>query len=263
MNVRVSKRRPGDRPAARRLIFIAVLVAAALAGGGYLLPRISDLLLSCVGFRVGEVGIQNHYSFSANEIMRLAEIEIGQDLIGLDMDYHRRLLERHPDIESAVIERRIPNRIRITVYERAPIARILREKTYIVDGNGVVLSARKRTRSAVLPVIHGAAVGKLYIGRILGSEDIRTALDILKYYMRSELPRYLSITAINLSDKDNIVIVSREIDEIRLGRRDIEYKLSKLLRVLKRRHSLTREAGASYLDLRWRDVAEMPRGGKV
>ncbi len=266
MNVRVLKRGPADQPQRkmRRLfIFAGVLAVAVGLGCGYLLPKISGFLLSCARFKVGRVEVQNHYSFSAKDIMRLAELEIGQDLLELDLDYHRRLLERHPDIESAVIERHIPNRVRIIVQERAPVARILQKDSYLIDGDGVVLSVRKRARSSALPVIRGMNPGKLYVGRVLDSDNIRIALDILKYYMRSELPRYLIITAIDLSDRNNIVIVSKEIDEIRLGRGDIEYKLAKLLKVLKKRHRLTREAGSSYLDLRWRDVAEMPREGKV
>jgi len=266
MNVKVAKRRPGDKPAMRRrtvLAFSLASVVAVVAGGGYLIPRVSDLLLTSASFKVGKVEVQNHYSFSAKEILRLSDISIGQDLLGLDLDYHRRLLERHPDIESAVIERCVPNMIRLTVRERAPIARMLQKNDYIIDGNGVVLSARKRAESAALPIIQGAEVGKLYIGRVLNSEEVKVALDILKYYMRSELPRYLSITAIDMSNRENIVIVSREVDEIRLGRGDIEYKMSKLLRVLTQRHELTREAGASYLDLRWKDVSELPRGGKA
>ena len=266
MNVRVSsKGRVWDRQAKRRTLLAACAVVAVtvVAGGGYLVPRVSDFLFSAARFKVGKVEVQNHYSFSAADIMRLADIELGQDLLNLNLDYHRRLLERHPDIEAAVIERLIPNRIRISVHERAPVARILQGDGYLIDGSGVVLSARKRTRAAALPVIQGVDVGRLYVGRVLNREDIRAALGILKYYMRSELPRYLLVTAVDLSDRQNIVIVSREIDEIRLGRGEMEYKLSKLLKVLKRRHELTREAGSSYLDLRWTDVAELPREGKV
>lgn len=266
MNVKVSKRRPGDRPGMRKRTVLAVSLASAAAvaaAGGYLVPRISDILLSSARFKVGKVEVQNHYSFSAKEILRLSDIGIGEDLLGLDIDYHRRLLERHPDIESAVLERCVPNMIRVTVRERAPIARIFQVDAYIIDGNGVVLSARKRAQSAALPVIKGAETGKLYIGRVLDSEGVKVALDILKYYMTSELPRYLSVTAIDISNRENIIIVSKEVDEIRLGMGDIEYKMSKLLRVLTKRHEATREAGASYLDLRWKDVSEMPRGGEA
>jgi hypothetical protein len=68
----------------------------------------------------------------------------------------------------------------------------------------------------------------------------------------------LELVSVDASDPDNYLLRSNVIQEIRLGGDDLNERLRLLSFILKQRKYRGMDGPASYIDLRWKDVAELP-----
>ena len=65
------------------------------------------------------------------------EAQLNQKMDTIDLDEKRQALEKLPWIKKVVIERKLPNQLVITVWEKTPIARWQNQgKYYLLDENG-------------------------------------------------------------------------------------------------------------------------------
>ena len=70
-----------------------------------------------------DVWVVGHKRTSRKAIVDALKIEPHQQMNTINFDEKRRDLEQLPWIQKAVIERKLPNRLKITVFEKTPIAR--------------------------------------------------------------------------------------------------------------------------------------------
>ncbi len=133
-----------------------------------------------------------------------------------------------------------------------------RMRRYVVDAEGFVLSAKKERNSKSLPLLLGLKLGPVRPGDRLWSPAAKNALGIVEHYRESDLSRQLELTSVDASDPDNYLMRSDAIQEIRLGRENLGERLQLLSFILKQRKYRGHDGPASYIDLRWKDVAELP-----
>jgi cell division septal protein FtsQ len=276
LNVDVARRRrsrgpAGDGAGERRRAWPALMLAAGAAAflcavGGTGLARKA---LQPPGFTLRWIEVSNEALLSRSEIVSLAGVRIGDNLLTASLGRIRERLCAHPDIREAVVRRRVPGTILIRVYERMPLAAVYcpppgshgegsPPQRRVLDEEGVVLSWRKERSNRALPMLMGLRVGALHAGDRLCSPAAKRALAVVKQCRESELCRQLDLVAVDVSDPANCVIRSPSIQEIRLGNENIADRLRLLSYILKHRASRGLDAPASYIDLRWRDIAELP-----
>jgi cell division septal protein FtsQ len=235
-------------------------------------------LLKPSGFNVRWIEVRNEELLSKRRIRDLAGIRSGDNLFAVDLRKIRARICAHPDVRDAVVSRRMPGGVVIRVYERHPIAAVYcpvssaprrsslltrysqgeRMRRYVVDSEGVVLSARKERNSKRLPLLLGLRLGTVRPGDRLHSTEAKNALGIVEHYRESELCRQLEMVSVDVSDPDNYIMKSNVIQEIRLGADNLDERLRLLSFILKQRKYRGMDGPASYIDLRWKDVAEMP-----
>jgi len=133
-----------------------------------------------------------------------------------------------------------------------------RMRRCVVDAEGFVLSARKERNSRSLPLLIGLKLGPVRSGDRLCSPAAKNALGIVERYRESELCRQLELVSVDASDPDNYLMRSNVIQEIRLGKENLGERLQLLSFILKQRKYRGLDGPASYIDLRWKDVAELP-----
>lgn len=252
---------------------IVVLCVCAAAGlrAGFLKPS---------GFTVRWIEVSNEEMLSKERVRALADVKVGDNLFLADLQKIRARICAHPDVRDAVVNRRMPGGVVIRLYERYPIAAVYcpvrgaahpsplpagsldgeRMRRYVVDAEGVVLSAKKERNSKSLPLLMGLNLGPVRPGDRLCSAAAKNALGIVEHYRESELCRQLEMVSVDASDLDNYVMKSNAIQEIRLGSDDLGERLRLLSFILKQRKYRGLDGPASYIDLRWKDVAEMPLG---
>lgn len=86
--------------------------------------------------------------------------DIGRNIFYISLEQRRKQLEQIPWVESASVMRFSPNRIRIEIHERTPVAFArVGSKVLLVDAGGVVMDLSSRKKYS-FPVVTGMTAGE-------------------------------------------------------------------------------------------------------
>lgn len=111
-------------------------------------------------FDVRTLRVDGNVHLSSVDVVRLASVTDGTNVLWMSTDEVERRLERHPWVRSAVVSRTLPSMVAISVRERRPVAVIRGHSRLLVAGDGTVLGEARP--SARLPLIE--APGRHSIG---------------------------------------------------------------------------------------------------
>jgi cell division protein FtsQ len=136
-----------------------------------------------IGFSLAEVLVEGRHHASAEKITKVVGGQRGQPLLSYDPYEIKKQLEEIPWIRQATVKRQLPNIIFIQLMEREPVALWQhRQKHYLVDEQGVIISSDYLQAFANLPVIVGgdAPVHAPHILKMLEKfPDVRKQLTAL------------------------------------------------------------------------------------
>jgi cell division protein FtsQ len=141
-------------PFYRRVLGWGVIVmagaSAAVMAGRFLLYAPQMLLL-----KFDQVEVLGNRIVSRDAVLQLFAHDGGRSVLRIPLESRRSALEEVPWVESATVQRILPNRIRVEVTERTPIA-FLRNGTELalIDVHGVILD-RPRGEDLQFPVVTG------------------------------------------------------------------------------------------------------------
>lgn len=141
-------------PFYRRVLFYGVIgiagVSAAWPAGRFLLYGKQMLLV-----KPEQIEINGNHIVSRDAVLQQFVRDRGRSVLRIPLDARRSALEEISWIESAAVQRVLPNRIRIDLIERTPIA-FLRNGTELalIDSHGVILD-RPRGEDLQFPIITG------------------------------------------------------------------------------------------------------------
>jgi cell division protein FtsQ len=159
---RASKRVPVRRSALApktavrvRAVLSVVLVLGALGVAAF---AARNFAMHSWRFRVRSAADMELAGDAPNSKLQVAEKMrevIGRNIFQISLDERKRELEKIPWVETAAVERIWPNRLRVMVHERTPIAFVaLGERVELVDANGVMMDLPPQ-REYSFPVILG------------------------------------------------------------------------------------------------------------
>jgi cell division protein FtsQ len=141
-------------PFYRRVLFIGVVgiagVSAAWSAGRFLLYGQPMLLI-----KPEQTEVNGNHIVSREAVLQQFVRDRGRSVMRVPLDARRSALEEISWIESATVQRILPNRIRVDLTERTPIA-FLRNGTdlALVDAHGVILD-RPRGEELQFPIVTG------------------------------------------------------------------------------------------------------------
>ncbi len=164
------RRKPWPRH--RRLMLlcggIGVAAMLAAAGGTWMLQsgwigRQWTTLAAVIGDQVADAGFvvrrvlaEGRGETTSSDVLRALEVRIGQPIFALDLDAARDRLERLPWVESATVERRLPDTLHVRLVEAEPLVLWQRQqKLYLVARSGKVVESAAIERFADLLVVVG------------------------------------------------------------------------------------------------------------
>ncbi len=156
--VEVRKRKFGKQ---QRLFYLKVIVGfVAALGGGALLYQAGHFLLYSPQFlltRPEQVEISGHHHVEAAAGLDKFAADQGRSVLRVPLDERRRALEEIPWVEQARVARILPNKLRVELVERTPVA-FLRQgvELALIDGHGVILE-RPQQADYNFPVVTGIA----------------------------------------------------------------------------------------------------------
>ncbi len=249
---------------------LAALVLAALATGlvqtarrGWLALR-DEVLLPPRVFGLHAVEVHpDPVWLSRQDIVRWTGVRPGDNLLALDLDRIKRDLELVPQIEEAALERLLPDRLRIWVRERQPVARVLAVRgehghlvpaTYFLDARGRVMpplaAGRPDLEAALesLPVVTGLGGMALRVGREVDAPALRAALEVVVRFPLSPMAGRAQLATLDVAEADQVRVLTVEGAEVILPLQRPEEHLH--------RWRLVEEAGArAGRQIRWLDLS--------
>ncbi len=156
-------------------------------------------------FATKTIDLQTEGVLTVEALRRWAGVRVGENLMSLDLSRIKRDLELVPLIQSAAVERVLPDTLRIRVIERVPVAQVatLRPNAsgryatviHLLDATGFVMLPPDRTMVADptalqidwLPELRGVNDVDLKLGRQVESPQVRAALRLLGHFERSSM----------------------------------------------------------------------------
>jgi cell division protein FtsQ len=147
------------------------------------------------------IDISGVHNASRKQVMEIPGNDIGRNVFSVPLDERRMQLEKIPWVESAAVMRLLPDRIRVDIVERTPVAFVqIGSKINLIDAGGVVLGPpANRQAKYSFPVIHG----------ITETEPLSTRATVMQIYNRllSELApgNYTpQLSEVDLSDPEDV-----------------------------------------------------------
>jgi cell division protein FtsQ len=135
-------------------------------------------------------------------VKRLSELGIAEgkvNLFAIDMGQLRREMSRIVVVNRVTLRRRLPGGLRVTVYERRPLAQLLAPRGHLIDEELLVLPERNDPKTWVLPIITGVRdAGKYDVGQVVDDSMVSAALKLLEIAGSESYGAYLDINLIQL-----------------------------------------------------------------
>ena len=182
----------------RRSILQFLLICLAFTGLSALCVACYRTLLTSTLLNVTSVQVSGCEVLDPQTVIQQAQIPSGVNILSLDLDWVRQRVTNHPWIAAAVISREIPDRIRIEIVERKPVALVKGRQFYLMDYRGVCFISAAPGEHAGLPIITGLDPEILAPG--------------------CKLPREFTVLIEDLYQESQLQLPWRLISEIRWGR---------------------------------------------
>ena len=193
---------------------IKTIILLALIIGGFCFALISPI------FNVTEINVTGNEQISSDTIISLSQLEIGQNLYRFNRIKVSNEIKTNAYIENVKIQRKIPNKIEITIEERKRDYNVefLNGYAYI-NNQGYILEIAEQKLE--LPVIKGISTPQEQIveGNRLDDEDLEkleTVIQIMNICKNYDLDT--KISSIDITNKSNYIInMDEEKKTIQLG----------------------------------------------
>ncbi|MBX3487308.1 MAG: cell division protein FtsQ/DivIB [Candidatus Paracaedibacteraceae bacterium] len=172
-----------------------------------------------VGFTLSEVYVYGRNNIESQRLLEQIQLKKGDSILKFSPDEIRDSIKQISWVKDVSVQRRLPDSIYISIEERVPIALWQhRQKHYLVDADGVIISDKNIQNYTHLPVV-------------VGSDAPRHAPKLLT--LLNQLPDFKKrVAAITwVGERRWNLLVDKTI-EVKLPEKDPEGALKRLISVL-------------------------------
>jgi cell division septal protein FtsQ len=208
------------------LAVIAFVVASAQVG-----RLIVRRVIASPRFAVQQIAVGPTDHVSADDVTKLAGVQLGDKLLAVDPDAVASRLTTHPWILAARVRRELPSTLSIEVTERRAVGSALLGALYLLDDAGRPFKRATFAEADGLPVITGVSRDQYAAVRSTSEAVFRQALALLAQYTdgHPERPR---LSEVHVDPRSGFSLILFDgSGEIRLGRGDFPGKLARLDRI--------------------------------
>ena len=163
-------------------------------------------------FNINEIRVINNNQISTETIISLSQLQIGQNIFKFKGSQVRKDIKTNPYVENIKVQRRLPNRVEITIEERQKNYNVefLNGYAYI-NNQGYILEISEQKLD--LPVIQGVSTEQKEIvaGNRLNAEDLsklENVIQMMNICKNYDLEK--KVSSINIEDKDNYILYLEE-----------------------------------------------------
>jgi cell division protein FtsQ len=177
-------------------------------------------------------------------------LELGRNILGLDLALAEKNLMSSPWIREARVERRLPGTLRITLEEREPRALgLVAGKLFLVSERGELFKPLGDHDPEDLPVISSLPENPSAPLATIVDSRFRQGVDLLEEYARTPLAAQFAAEEAHFdAEGRTVLIVGREGTELHLGLPPYREKLARAGKVLLDSRTLGALPGTVFLD---------------
>jgi len=140
-----------------RRVLLSTATGAAITVGAYHGTRFLLYAPSMLLLRPEQIELTGNHVVTREAVLKQFVEDRNRSVLRMSLDLRRSQLEQIPWIESATVERILPNRIRIELTERTPIAFVRNGvEVALIDAHGVILD-RPRDADFQFPIVSGVS----------------------------------------------------------------------------------------------------------
>ena len=204
------------------------LIIRAVLGGTFLVAGLVVALL--LFFNINKISVTGDGVYSSEEIIRVSEIEIGDNLIFLSKNRINKLVtEKLPYVGSVKLKRRLPAHLEIQVTKTDAVFGIAQDGFYtLLDRDGKVLETNVEYIGTDKTLLNAGKVVSAVVGEKIVLENEKLFPRIEEVYETCEKVGLQGITEINITELHNIKVVYQGRITLELGKTDGD-RLSKKL----------------------------------
>ncbi|WP_051908753.1 cell division protein FtsQ/DivIB [Candidatus Odyssella acanthamoebae] len=183
--------------------------------GGYLIEKSTK-----IGFSLNEVYVYGRNHTESQRLLEQVQLRKGDPILKFSPEEIRQNIKQISWVKDVSVQRRLPDTIHISIEERVPVALWQhRQKHYLVDADGVIISDKSIHQYSHLLVV-------------VGSDAPRHAPHLLK--LLDQVPQLKQrISAIVWVGERRWNLLLDKTIEVKLPEKDPEGAIKRLLKVLK------------------------------
>lgn len=273
---------PLARAAGRMLLFLGIAGAVVLGMGALVVAARDHWLHRIEALAVRRIEATTDGVLRREEILQMARVQTGQNILAIDLPAVQANLLRHPRVAGAELRRELPDTLRLDVRERFPVLRVplAAQSTpgvgYLLDESGFVMMPAQPGRvqadvieyEASLPVLVGARVNGFKVGMVVSEPSVRAALMLLATHGKSRVAGQDDIVSIDISRPPDLKVLTTRGTLVTLTQRaddpDFQNAVARWVGVLEgvqgvKRPLLTLDLSVTnHIPILWRDEPVEP-----
>jgi cell division septal protein FtsQ len=179
-----------------------------------------------------EITIEGCQKTSEKDILSMTQLDRQRNILSIDLAKLRRKVQANPWIERAEIRRIFPDRSSIKITERKPVAIILLDHLYYIDGQGVIFARVPKGHEIGHPVLTGLSLDDFKTHPDEAWELVSKALRVIRVIEGGKILSQREISEIHMDKAFGLSIYTTDwAIEIKLGLDLYEAKWKRLERV--------------------------------
>ena len=236
---------------------VVSVAAVALLVGGYMtisqpermMPAFTEVLARASGATVAHIQVVGLSLTSKQELAEVLGLQKGDSLVGFSPANVRERLENLPWVRLAAVERRLPDAIKIELYEHVPMARVEDgDNVWVVNKAGDMLVPDEEAFTG-LPILSGAGAADQAASLFLLLQDSPNLM------VQLEKAAWVGERRWDLMFKSGV--------RVQLPERESARAVSWLKKLDDKRHIMTLAGGEVDLRLEDRITLRIPDGAKA
>jgi len=186
-----------------------------------------------------DLHFQSNGTLTREQAITASGIVEGENIFKVDLAATRSALEKLPQVESAEVQRLLPNRLNISITERRPVAWVtakpdddptIAENSFLIDMSATVMRARTILPQYYhMPIISGVETGNLVPGQRVNTFEMQSALELVR--LDSDSTRF-QVRNIDLAKGYCLVVTDQKRAHITFGLDHLAAQLARLNRLL-------------------------------
>lgn len=163
-----------------KLMNRVLVLAAGLFIISLVLIYLHDVIMQSNYFRADTIDVKGMRRLGEEEIMNLAGVHPGVNLLSVNTKKAGMRLMQNPWIQTADVERDLPGRMIIRIKEHDPLAICVMTKKYLINHEGRIFKEWQKTDPVDLPLVTGLGYADVYLDDQPCSRAFSAVMDILK-----------------------------------------------------------------------------------